>query len=184
MQTDSGGMFFVRPYLYDFLKELSIYYEIIIFTASTKEYADLIINILDPTKEFFSHRLYRESTTAINNEITKNLNLVNRDLKKVVFIDNMISNFKLQPDNGIHIKTWTNDIWDKQLLYLLKFLKKIASEEVDDVRFHIKVLKEKTIIGYSNNYKNEINHNYFNSKIINNINIIREPDYELSCFNY
>ncbi len=40
-------MFFVLPYVYEFLKELKNYYEIITFTAGTKDYADNILNLVD-----------------------------------------------------------------------------------------------------------------------------------------
>lgn len=35
--TPSGGVFFVRPHCIEFLKELSNYYEIVIFTAAMKD---------------------------------------------------------------------------------------------------------------------------------------------------
>lgn len=142
-------MFFIRPHLFEFLKEMSRFYEMIIFTASTKEYADLILNLIDPNKEYFMHRLYRDNTTLVKFEVLKDLSILNRDLKKLIIIDNIPSNFRLQPDNGIHIKSWTNDIWDKQLLYLSSFLKKLALDQVEDIRPYIKGLKERTIVGYN-----------------------------------
>ena len=41
------GMFFIRPYCFEFLNELNKYYEIVTFTAGIKEYADNILNLLD-----------------------------------------------------------------------------------------------------------------------------------------
>lgn len=137
-----GGIFLVRPYAFDFLIEMSRIYEIIIFTASTKDYADIILNLLDPKCEFFMHRLYREHTSLLKLDVIKDLTKLNRDLKKTIIIDNLHTNFKLQPDNGIHIRTWTNDIWDKQLYYISNFLKRIVKEEIDDVRPVIRSLKE------------------------------------------
>jgi CTD small phosphatase-like protein 2 len=150
-------MFFIRPHLFEFLKEMTQYYEMMIFTASTKDYADMILNLIDPNKEYFMHRLYREHTTLIKFEVIKDLARINRDLRKVILIDNMPSNFKLQPDNGIHIKTWTNDIWDKQLVYLSKFLKQIAIDQVNDVKPLIKGLKERTI---NSSYEHEPNYQF------------------------
>jgi hypothetical protein len=51
--------FLIRPYTYTFLKNLSFHFEIIIFTAAQKEYADWILNKID-SKGAISHRLYRE----------------------------------------------------------------------------------------------------------------------------
>jgi len=41
----------VRPYAEFFLKELSSYYELVIFTAATSEYADLILDVIDKNKK-------------------------------------------------------------------------------------------------------------------------------------
>jgi CTD small phosphatase-like protein 2 len=43
------------------IKELSQFFEIIIFTASHSSYANTVLDFLDPNNEFFSHRLFRES---------------------------------------------------------------------------------------------------------------------------
>lgn len=181
-------MFFVRPYLYEFLNQAIIDYEIVIYTAGTKTYADLILDTLDPNKEYFSSRLYRESTILYKNEVIKDLSIIKKDLSKVIFIDNLESNFRLQPDNGVHIKTWTNDIWDKQLLYLAKFIRNIANECVVDVRNKIKELKSKVILNYnpSNlNVVNSFNHNFFNNiNVINQMQSNKEPDYEMACMYY
>ena len=40
----------------------------------------------------------------------------------------------MQPNNGIFIKTWTNDINDVQFKDILKILKDIANNNVFDVR--------------------------------------------------
>jgi len=42
---------------------LSKFAEIIIFTASSASYADVILDHLDPKKELISHRLYRHHCT-------------------------------------------------------------------------------------------------------------------------
>ncbi len=45
-----------------------------------------------------------------------------RDLSKVVMIDNLTENFKSQPNNGLTIKTWTDDMNDNELVCLHKIL--------------------------------------------------------------
>lgn len=57
-------------------------------------------------------------------------------------IDNMPENFKLQPLNGLWIKTWNEDMKDSQLLDLLKILKDIYSLQPSDVRVFIKKIKD------------------------------------------
>ncbi len=83
---DGQWQFLVRPYAEDFIKEMSIYYEIVIFTAATKEYADWILDLMD-NKKVISYRLYRQHTVAHNNcflkvKKKKNPNL-NLNLKRI-----------------------------------------------------------------------------------------------------
>ena len=48
-----------RPYMEKCLEHLAQYYEMAVFTAAEQEYADLIIDIIDPDKKYFMKRLYR-----------------------------------------------------------------------------------------------------------------------------
>ena len=61
--VDNGpdSYFLVRPYCMEFLEQLSKYYEIVVFTAGVQEYADWVIDQIDPDR-FIKHRLYREHT--------------------------------------------------------------------------------------------------------------------------
>ena len=132
--THINGMFFVRPYCFEFLRELNDLYEIVTFTAGTKDYADNILNILDIDNNIIKYRLYRQHVTIIGCSVYKDLSKLGRDLRKVIIIDNLKENFKVQPNNGIFIKTWTNDINDVQFKDLLKLLKDIVAFNVEDVR--------------------------------------------------
>lgn len=60
--------------------------------------------------------------------------MIGRDLSKCIIIDNIASNFKLQPRNGIAISTWIGELEDISLLNLIPVLKKLAVEGVSDVR--------------------------------------------------
>lgn len=57
-------------------------------------------------------------------------------------IDNMPENFKLQPLNGLWIKTWNEDMKDSQLFDLFKLLKDIYSLQPSDVKVVIKKIKD------------------------------------------
>lgn len=48
-----------RPFVEDCLKKLSELYEIVVFTAGIKDYADQILNLLDKDNQIFKKRLYR-----------------------------------------------------------------------------------------------------------------------------
>lgn len=65
-----------------------------------------------------------------------------RDLSKVIIIDNIAENFRFQPNNGLHIKTWSNDIKDMQLAELKSILRDIYLYDVNDVRDIIKCIHE------------------------------------------
>ena len=132
--TYINGMFFVRPYVYEFLNELKNYYEIVTFTAGTKDYADNILNLVDINDNLIKYRLYRHHTTIMGCNVFKDLMRLGRDMSKIIIIDNLKDNFKLQPNNGLFIKTWTSDINDNQLFDLQKILRDIALFNVDDVR--------------------------------------------------
>lgn len=87
----------IRPHCTDFLRELSSLAEIIIFTASSASYADIVLDHLDPNRKFFSHRLYRQHCTLEKGFYTKDLRSVNRRLEDSVLVDNSGFSFMLQP---------------------------------------------------------------------------------------
>ena len=140
--THINGMFFVRPFCFNFLRELNEIYEIVTFTAGTKEYADNILNILDIDNNIIKYRLYRQHTTILGCSIYKDLSKIGRDLSRVIIIDNLKENFRMQPNNGIFVKTWTNDVNDVQFKDILKILKDIVANNVQDVRTIIQKMSD------------------------------------------
>ncbi len=97
------------------------HFELVVFTAAVKEYADYILDIFD-SKKLISHRLYRCSTTQQNGIYLKDLSKLGRDLSKTLIVDNNPENFLLQPENGIYIKSWYSDTDDVALKDLAKYL--------------------------------------------------------------
>ena len=57
IKTASGKVmkagFNVRPYTHEMLREVNKHYEVVVFTASHKFYADVILDHIDPTGELF-----------------------------------------------------------------------------------------------------------------------------------
>ena len=127
-------MFFIRPYCFEFLEELNDLYEIITFSLGTQDYTDPILNIIDKENKIIKYRLCRHHCLNGMNCIYKDLNLIGRDLSKVIFIDNLEEILKMNPYNGILIKTWVSDINDLELKDLSKILKDIVTLKVNDVR--------------------------------------------------
>jgi CTD small phosphatase-like protein 2 len=76
------------------LEEASVNWEIIVFTAALRDYANFILNDVDRAKHI-SRRLYRDSCTFRRGTYLKDLNKLGRDLSKVVIVDNLPENFSL-----------------------------------------------------------------------------------------
>ena len=126
------GLSRLRPFLYNFLNLVKEYYEIIIFTAATKNYADPILDAIEIEKgKYFNFRLYRNHCSIINNVIIKDISLIGRNISKIIIVDNMQQNFKLQKENGILISSfWGEDSNDKALLQLGRILVIIATDMI------------------------------------------------------
>jgi CTD small phosphatase-like protein 2 len=72
---------------------MSRYYELVIFTASLKDYADWILDDFDRTR-IIKHRLYRTSCRLRRNVYVKDLSKLGRDLSKTIIIDNIADNYE------------------------------------------------------------------------------------------
>lgn len=127
----------MRPHLQTFLSQVSKWFEIVIFTASQKVYADKLLNILDPDGKFISHRLFRDSCVFVHGTYVKDLHICKRDMRRVCLVDNSVQAFGFQVENGIPIESWFEDTEDRELLNLISFLKNLK-DETDDVRPLIK----------------------------------------------
>jgi Dullard-like phosphatase family protein len=128
------GLLKIRPGLFPFLLNLKKYYELIIFTSATPEYADPLLNAIEKGEKIFDYKLYRQHTIIYNNEFVKDISKLGRNLDKIIIVDNLPQNFRLQKENGIMIKPfWGEDNYDTALFDLCEILKKIAIE-FDDVR--------------------------------------------------
>ena len=153
------GNIHIRPGLEIFLEIIKEFYEIIIFTVGTREYANIILDLIEKKNntKFFDGRLYREHATKIGNKFIKDLSKIGRDLSKTLIVDNNPHSFKYQYENGILINSYygeEND--DKSLIELQKILIKIYKEK-GDVRNSISKYKEEIIQKVS--CSNELNIN-------------------------
>ena len=128
---------FIRNGVKHFLKEVNKYFEVGIFTASVKEYADAVISFLDPENKLIKFRLYRNNCINFNDAFTvKDLRIFkNVNLKNIVLLDNSMYSFASQINNGILINTFINDKSDNELYNALEYLVKYIypAEDVRDV---------------------------------------------------
>ena len=122
-EVHSVGIF-IRKGVKHFLEEVNKYFEVGIFTASVKEYADAVISFLDPENKLIKFRLYRNNCINFNDAFTvKDLRIFkNVDLKKIVLLDNSMYSFAAQINNGILINSFIKDKEDNELFNALNYL--------------------------------------------------------------
>ena len=133
----------------NFIRELSKYCEIAIFTASTKYYADIVIDGLD-CKDKIDFRLYRQHTTVINGINVKDLSKLGRDLSKIIIIDNIEENYQFQKNNGLNICDFEGDENDNELNYLLEDLLKLVSQPGKNVCNELPAIRRNMQKRYTN----------------------------------
>ncbi|GAA5865375.1 hypothetical protein JCM8547_005073 [Rhodosporidiobolus lusitaniae] len=114
-----------RPWVDFFLRKVSTWYTIVIFTASLPEYADPVIDWLDGGDGrggMIASRLFRKDCVARNGSYMKDLTVVDEDLRGVCLVDNSPASYAINQANGIPIEGWINDPTDECLLDLLPML--------------------------------------------------------------
>ncbi|CAD8119450.1 unnamed protein product [Paramecium sonneborni] len=121
----------IRPGVYEFIEQLYEYYDIVFWTASLQEYADPVMDFIDPNHRAIG-RMYRDSCTPLQIGLTKNLNKLGRDLKDIIIIDNSLLSFHLNPENGFQIKDFFFDKQDQELEINMPFF--IWLSQLPDVR--------------------------------------------------
>ncbi|KAL1205151.1 Mitochondrial import inner membrane translocase subunit TIM50 [Cardamine amara subsp. amara] len=111
-----------RPGVSEFLERLGENYKVAVFTAGVEDYASQVLDKLDKNG-VISQRLYRDSCTEVNGRYVKDLSLVvGKDLGSALIVDDNPSSYSLQPENGVPIKAFVDDMKDQELLNLGEFL--------------------------------------------------------------
>ncbi|KAK8892477.1 hypothetical protein M9Y10_029706 [Tritrichomonas musculus] len=130
---------FKRPGLDEFLNYAQKKFEVVIFTASLRGYADLVINQIAPWVPY-SHRFYREDCFYCGSYFIKDLDRLNRPLDSILIVDNSRDSFNFHIPNGILVSSFEGDKEDRELIdYVMPILMKI--ETSSDVREIIKKLQ-------------------------------------------
>ncbi|XP_040393656.1 CTD small phosphatase-like protein 2-A isoform X2 [Cygnus olor] len=107
-------------------------YKIFIFTTAKQDYAEKILDVLDPKKKLIRRCLSQRDCLCAHGCYWKDLSLLGRDLAKTVALDHTIQGFPSQAANWIPVPRWFGDPGDEELLRLVPLLGQLC--RADDVR--------------------------------------------------
>ena len=122
----SGGIVvYYRPGVFDFLRSLQKVFNLYIYTAGTKYYAESIINDIKkfiPDMKFLNvmsrehllteksnnttkclYHFYNQIFNDIDNLVEIKKRIIKEKIRNTIIIDNVSYNFHRQPNNGINI---------------------------------------------------------------------------------
>ena len=136
MKLSFGNYFLLRPGVIHLIRKLYHFFEIDIFTAAIKRYADNIVDKLDPNDEYINYRFYREHCIYEGTKTVKKLVRMGRELNKIIFVDNIKYNAKYNMDNLYHVSSWKDDVYDEEMIKLQDLLIEIIVNGTfkDDIR--------------------------------------------------
>ncbi|KAJ3599925.1 hypothetical protein NHX12_033879 [Muraenolepis orangiensis] len=119
----------LRPYVKEFLQAMTKVYEMFVYTSAKKGYAEKLLDILDPRRKLFRHRLYQDNCTCVLGHYIKDLTMLERDLSKTVILDNAPHTYPYHLINTVPIKSWTGEQDDRELQRLIQYMEKLSSAE-------------------------------------------------------
>jgi len=154
IKSSKEGTLRARPFLFGFLEEMGHFYELIVWTSATEAYANSLIDAIEFEKTYFDYVFYREHAIIIGDDFVKDLTRIGRSLDRIIIVDDMPQNFRLQRQNGITIKPFLGDDVNDMALYdLLPILKHIA-EEGNDVRVGLAKYRDEIVKKITSNISN------------------------------
>ncbi|KZP19831.1 NIF-domain-containing protein [Athelia psychrophila] len=120
-----------RPGVDEFLREMGLIYEVVVFTASLSVYADPVLDKLD-VHQAVTHRLFRESCYNHKGNYVKDLSQLGREMKDTIILDNSPASYIFHPNNAVPVSSWFNDPHDTELTDMSPFLADLTA--TDDIR--------------------------------------------------
>jgi len=123
----------LRPFASDMLKKLSLLYEIIVFTASCKEYANCVVRAIDPENKFIEKVISHEHCIEMSGGyLIKDLRIFqDRNINEMVIVDDYIYSFAFNIGNGIPVSRFDDDENDKELERVTQYLVQLYEFEGD-----------------------------------------------------
>lgn len=132
-KRERGWRTFKRPGVDAFLEHLAQFYEIVIFSSKSNMDVDPVVDRLDP-KNCIRYRLSRGATRYVDGTHFRDLSMLNRDPKKVLYISAHALEGSLQSENCVSVKPWQGEVEDTALVDLIPFLEYVAKHTPADVR--------------------------------------------------
>lgn len=124
--------FNVRPFVKEFLKTVSQYFVVCVFTASDLTYAKTMVDYIDPQRQFIS-RIFDRRFCCITKKgfVVKDLRIFSREfpLDDILIVDNSAYCFMPQLGNGIPILPFETNMEDCELLKLSNYLQALATTD-------------------------------------------------------
>ena len=111
-----------RPYLDIFLQTLSKFCELVIYTSSTQEYADKVLNFID-SNQLIHEKLYRQNCIYVDNKYFKDVTKYEESKNKILIIDDNPKCYLGMKDNILPIKFWNGDEKDDSLLKIKNIIR-------------------------------------------------------------
>ena len=93
----------------------------------------LFINEIESKNKYFDYTFFREHSVISGNDFVKDISRIGRDMRKVIIVDNMEQNFRLNKKNGIKIKPFYGEQNDNVLNELSKILILIVKKGYNDL---------------------------------------------------
>jgi len=131
-----------RPLVDDFLQEMSLIADIVLFTTAADGYAAEVSRHLDPTGSLFTAIFSRSACRADSTggarepTYTKDLAALGRPLARTVMLDDNFSSFLKHPENGVPMVPFYGDVDDRALPAIIPLLRGLERET--DVRLVLK----------------------------------------------
>eukprot|EP01035_Chromulina_nebulosa_P020637 gene20637-26755_t len=139
-----------RPGVDEFLKKVSLYYEIVVYTASLSKYADPLLDELDKDK-LIHKRFFRENCVFFKGHYVKDLSLLdNRSLNQTIIVDNSPMSYIFHPENAIDCTSFIDNPNDTELWQIADFL--VSIKDADDVTQYCRKWRE-----WCNSHPSKIN---------------------------
>jgi mitochondrial import inner membrane translocase subunit TIM50 len=123
-----------RPGVDKFLTDMAQYYEIVLYSPSIDGIADPVVQALDKHGAIL-HRLYRDATYYHKGIHVKDLHRLNRNVKRMIVLDDDPMEVQFNPENLIRVKPYDDptDRTDNTLARITPFLIEIAREGYNDI---------------------------------------------------